>query len=169
MKKIISVLMAVMMSVAVCTFSVTPALAVWYGSLESDTQYIEIDITVDGIDSIYGQYEDLSQAEKDKGYDAVINFTYSGKSEVTKWEIKDLVLNVDYVIIEQTDTTIKIALLKDTITCVHVNAVTKDPEKRTTIKNPDKSKTSPKTGVELAGVAMVLAGAATLGVARKKR
>lgn len=174
MKKFVSIFLAVMMCAMVIAVNAVPAFAVWYGSIEDTDSDIVIKVTVDGIKSIKGTFDHLVN-DKDNDYH-VINFEYTGDKEIDHWEIKDLKENIDYKVLYEDETTIKIEIINPVVTDVWANAITteaaqKGEESKTTtskVEKPDNSLTSPKTGLPIFG-AMSLAGGAMLLVTAKKR
>lgn len=171
MKKFISIILAVIMSVSVLTANVMPCYAVWIGSIEEADKDIVIKVTVNGIDSIHGEYENLTGEDKDNGYYAVIDFVYTGDKTVLYWELKDLVEGVDYIILEDNGTSIKVAIIKDGIDDIWANVVTTDPEEESTTgnKKPNKDRTSPDTGAGLMTAAVSAGAGVALLAAIKKR
>lgn len=174
MKKIISIMLAVMMSVAVITSSAVPCLAVWYGSIEEADQDVVIKVTVNEVSSVNGSYtQGTVEDEHGEGDSLIIDFVYTGNEKVLYWEVKGgLVEGVDYKIVKQEDTFFQIIILNKDVTDIWANAVTTDKtEKVTGVKHPDKSHTSPKTGagVGVMGVAFVGVGTALLATTKKRR
>lgn len=176
MKKTISIMLSIVMILAVAGFSTISAFAVPVNSIETTVKGLKVEITVDNHVSLNGSYT-VEEGESTPEYKHVIIFHYTGDDPLDYWEIRDLVLNVDYVILEEDDGTLKIAILKDDIDFVSVNAVTKRPEESTqnttnTVKDVDHNKTSPKTGVTtgaIYGVALVGMGATALIKKSKKK
>lgn len=182
MKKIVSIIIAVMMSVSVLAVNAVPTFAVWYGSIESAEKDIVIKVTVDGESSINGSY--VHTTEGDTGDKATIEFVYTGDREVVRWDITDydgrhLVEGKDYVVVKQDDTTILIKIINENVVKIWGNVITTEDEtvedeEETTkneVVNPDKGIVSPKTGVGTAGVGIVAAGVgvAVLGATRKRK
>lgn len=178
MKKILSIMLAVLMSVSVLAANAVPCFAVWYGSIEETEKDIVIKVTVNGVDSIYGEYEKLTDDDVEKGYTAVIDFEYTGDSTLLYWEFNGLVEGKDYIILEQDGNIIRIAIINKDVVDVWANAVTEDPNptkpEETTeniSKKPNRDRTSPDTGagVMAASVASIGVGVALLTATRKRK
>lgn len=170
MKKIISIIIAIMMSVSVITANAVPCFAVYINSIEEADEDLLIKVTVNGTNSIHGEYKELIDEDIEAGYKAVVDFKYTGGKTIRYWEVKDLVEGEDYIIIENNGTGIRVALINPDVKEIWANVVTTDPESQT-IKNPDKSHVSPNTGAAALGASAALAGAgiALLSVAKRRK
>lgn len=185
MKKLLSIFLAVMMMTAVATANAVPSFAAWFSSIESADKDIVINITVDGQDSIHGEYNHINKDEASGGHFPVIDFVYKGDKDILHWEVIDLEEGKDYNIIKQEDKLLQLEIINPTITEVLVNVVTTDSENAgngevvsrvdepttSTVKNPDKSLTSPNTGagVMTASAVATGVGVALLGATRKRK
>lgn len=191
MKKIISIILAVMMSVACLTANAVPSFAAWFSSIESADKDIIIKVTIDGEDSVHGEYTHTTKEET--GKHPVIDFVYTGKKDVLYWDITDhdgnhLEEGKDFEYVKKEETKIVIEIINPAVTEIWANAVTDnnttsqgdkedqggtntESTTKTKVKHPDKSITSPNTGAGVLGASVVATGAgvALLGAVRKRK
>lgn len=192
MKKFISLVLSVLMIFTVIGATAVPCFAISYNSIHSADKEIKIDITVDGQDSIHGEYNHVNKDDSNGNHFPVIDFVYNGDKDILHWEVIDLEEGKDYIIVKQEDKLLQLEIINPTITDILVNVITRDEkypggeevtqikgdvvdvtttEPTTTVKKPDKSLKSPNTGAGMLGasVAATGVGVALLGVARKRK
>lgn len=161
MKKLLSVLLAVMMIFAVSS-SATVAMAATVNSIETTTKASSTEGRVNGKVSNDVTYE------RDPDDPNKITFTYIGEGDITGWEFPGMTEGVDYNIISQVDNSITIMIINgydgDIIGDAQV-----DFEGETTTKKASTGKsTSPDTGALAAtGLAAAGVGAAILAIIKK--
>ena len=155
--------------VAMCVFlanSICIYAAGYVGSIETTARDIIIEVTVDNEESIHGIFETVDNPQ-DRGYEVEIEFNYTGDRSLEYWEVPGLVEGVDYVIVSQEGTTIKIGILDPEIDYIWANAVTGERPQTSTAEK-DTGRKSPNTGVGVA-FALTAFGTAALALAVKKR
>ncbi len=176
MKKLLSVMLAVMMSVSVLAISAIPAFAV-----VSPTATTAADkgptTQVNGVDN---DTDVTYTPDKDDSY--TITFEYTGEGTLIGWEenLNDLgfVEGTDYTKTENSDGTLTICFLTDESYEAYqngdviVNALVEFDTTTTSAATTNDSSTSPDTGIAtsvIAGsVAVVGAGVAVLSATKKK-
>lgn len=174
MKKLISIIISMLMvafavGASATAFAAEPPIH----SIESSTQQIKVEITVNGNSSIHGNFESVDPESNDNK--VVIKFTYDDNGVVQRWEVPGLVENVDYKVLSSTGKELIIQVIKPEITYVLVNAVTENGEveiegESDDVESIDNNKTSPKTGASIsAGIALMAAGASLIAIKRKTR
>lgn len=163
MKKLLSILLAVMMIFAV-NASATVAMADTVNSIESTTK------ATSTIGKVNGQTSNDVTYERDPDDPNKITFTYIGEGDITGWEFPGMTEGVDYRIISQDGNSITIELLNgydgDVIGDAQVDF---EPGSETTTKKASTGKsTSPATGaVAATGLAAAGVGAAILAAIKK--
>lgn len=162
MKKIISILTAVLMLISVASVS-TAAYAANYNSIETTTHNIHINITVNGKPSNNGKFVVTEHVNHDKT--VTIHFTYNGSEEVDKWEINGLIEGHHYEIIQKTDTDFIVKVDYSDANTIIANVVTKNGSK----VKPNKDKYSPSTGSVTIGSTAAMLGVGLLILKRKLR
>ncbi len=177
MKKILSVLIAVLMSVSVLTVAAMPAMA----SVSSPSPVV-IDENAKPTVEVNGQVTETDVTYSPDPNDATtITFVYTGDGELTGWEDNleelGLVEGVDYTAVVNPDGSYTIKLISDEAIIawnegkIVVNALVNFPETTQPAKKDD-SKKSPKTGASAmmlaGGFAAAGAGFAVITASRKK-
>lgn len=136
------------------------------GSIETTGRGLIIEVTVDNEESIHGIFETVDNPQ-DRGYEVEVEFNYTGDRPLEYWEVPGLVEGVDYVIVSQEGTTIKIGILDPDIDYIWANAVTGEAPKKPSAEK-DTNRKSPNTGVGVASAVTVF-GVGALVLAVKKR
>ena len=168
MKKRFAQAAAVVLAV-VCVFfgnTLCAYSADYVGSIETTARDIIIEVTVDNENSIHGIFETVDNPQ-DRGYEVEVEFNYTGDRPLEYWEVPGLIEGVDYVIVSQEGTTIKIGILDPDIDYIWANAVTGEAPKKPSAEK-DTGRKSPNTGVGVA-FALTAVGAGALALAAKKR
>lgn len=168
MKRITGFGVAVIMIISICFASAIPTFAADYvGSIETTRKPIIIEVTVNNKESIHGTYETVDNPI----YTVVVDFSYTGEDPLKYWEVPDLTEGVDYVIIDEEGTNIKIGIINPDVEIIWANAVTGNVSttKKPNTVEKDENRKSPNTGVGFTS-AFVIAGAGILvACARKKK
>lgn len=154
---------------AVCIFfanTICTYAAGYVGSIETTARDIIIEVTVDNEESIHGIYETVDNPQ-DRGYEVEVEFNYTGDRPLEYWEVPGLIEGVDYVIVSQEGTKIKIGILDPEIDYIWANAVTGERPQTSTAEK-DTGRKSPNTGVGVA-FALTAFGTGALALAVKKR
>lgn len=174
MKKILSVLLAVMMTVSVFAVSAVPAMAAMSPTASTaapSAPKLEVNGSETTTEITY---------TPDKNDSNKITFEYVGEGTLTGWEENMAALGfaegTDYTVVENSDGTFTITLISDGAKDAYetgkvvVNALVKDAPAKTTDKNG--SNKSPNTGIAtsvIAGsVAVAGAGLAVLSATKKR-
>lgn len=168
MKKKFAQALAIVLSV-VCVFfgnAISAYSADYVGSIETTSKGIIIEVTVNNEDSIHGIFETVDNPQ-DRGYEVEVEFNYTGTEPLKYWEVPGLIEGIDYVIVSQEGTAIKIGIIDSDIDYIWANAVTGDGPKKPTAEK-DNDRKSPNTGIGFA-FALSVAGAGALAFAAKKR
>lgn len=161
MKKLLSVLIAVAMVVAM-SFTALTAFAVDSPGKDDKDGITKITVQVNGKTTKDVTYE------RDEDNKRIITFTYDGDGELQGWEFPGMEEGKDYVIVSQDGNSITIEVSEDYVGEVIANAIVKE-EQPTNPAKPDDGKKSPKTGVAAAaGIAAMGAGIAILAASKKK-
>lgn len=172
MKKLLSVLLAVMMAFAAVSVTTVSALAAdtTVASPEVTTVTIEKIGYVNGVASRLVSYY---AAESDP---TRITFTYTGSGKLLGWEFPELTENQEYEVVTEEGNSITVQLINGYNGRVIANAIveengttgTAEVTEATTAKKSESSE-SPATGsAAAAGIALAGAGAAVLFALRKK-
>lgn len=183
MKKLLSVVLAAIMTVSVFALSVVPAMAETVNSPTATTATSKKPtLMVNGVPT----QSDISYTSSDTVPNVVV-FTYAGEGTIVGWEdnLSDLSLveGEDYTVAYNEDGTLTITFISETAIDeweagnITVNAVVEYDEDATTTtsaattKKNDSSK-APATGMSTAvvasGVAVACAGIAVLAATKKK-
>ena len=177
MKKLLSIMLAVLMTASVLTVAAAPVYAVVSPSAPVIDRDAEPELEVNGTTTT----TDITYAP-DENDDTTITFTYTGDGELTGWEdnLDELGLeeNVDYTAVMNPDGTYTIHFITPAAINVWnnekvvVNAIVKFPTDETTTAKPNESGKSPKTGaitaVVASGVAAAAAGYTVLKASKKR-
>lgn len=163
MKKLLSIVLAIMMIFAVSA-SATAAMAATVNSIESTSKASST------IGKVNGQVSNDVIYERDPENPNIITFTYIGSGEITGWEFPGMVEGVDYSIVSEDGNTITIELLNgyngDIIGDAQVDF--EEEGESTTKKASTGKSTSPDTGaVAATGLAAAGIGAAILAAVKK--
>lgn len=178
MKKILSFVMAAIMTVSVFAMSVVPAMAATVNSPTASTAVnkkptLQVNGVVTETDIIYSP---------DKTNPKSITFTYVGEGTLTGWEenLEDLGLaeGTDYTLSYNEDGSLTITFISAEAIAdydngnVIVNALVDFGTDATTTTKKNNSSKAPATGMSSAlaasGIAIACAGIATLTAAKKK-
>ena len=158
MKKLVSILLAVVMVMAVAASSMV-AFAV--DPVVSPTKKPEPTV----ITQVNGKPSKAVTYTKDSEDPYVYTFTYTGDGKLVGWEFPGMTEGKDYKIVKRDGNTITIELLHDPEGDIIANAIVEEGTGTT----PSSDKKSPKTGAALAGVAAMGAGAAILAISKKRK
>ena len=156
MKKLVSILLAVLMVVAVAASSM---VAFATDSVVSPTKKPEPTI----ITEVNGKPSKAVTYTKDGEDPYVYTFTYTGTGKLIGWEFPGMEEGKDYKVISRDGNSITIELLTDQDEVV-ANAIVEEAEAQ-----PSPSPVSPQTGAALAGIAAMGAGAAILAISKKRK
>ena len=163
MKKALSIILSLVMLLSVSVASVNAFAVV--GSIETTTKKNAINTQVNGKNSADVTYQE------DPSNPRIITFTYDGDGELLGWEFPGVTENVHYTVISEEGKAITIRVADDYDGEITANAIVRlddEEEEEETETKKNESKTSPKTGAGLAGVAAMGAGAAILAALKKK-
>lgn len=161
MKKLVSVILAIVMVIAVAATSLVAFAAV--DPVVSPTKKPEPTVVTE----VNGKPSKAVTYTKDSDEPYVYTFTYTGNGKLIGWEFrsgnKKLEEGKDYKVIKRDGNSITIELLTEQDEVI-ANAIVEEA-----VASPSSDKKSPKTGAALAGVAAMGAGAAILAISKKRK
>lgn len=163
MKKILTIVLSLVIMLAVGAGAITAQAKDPIISPETTEKHIVIKVTLNGEDSHHTSYTPDSENPNK------IIFTYTGSGELVGWDFPGMIEGVDFVIVEETQSTITIKILNpDQATKIWANAVDKHPDETNPAKKDDSAK-SPHTGAAAGGAALVSIGTAMLLAKKRKQ
>jgi hypothetical protein len=163
MKKIVSIILAVAMVLALSLTAFTALAAVESPGKDDKDGITKITVQVNGKDTTEVEYE------RDEDNKRIITFTYTGDGDLQGWEFPGMEEGKDYVIVSQDGDTITIEVSEDYVGEVIANAIVDEQGEKKPTAKPDDGKKSPKTGIAATGILAMGAGAAVLALSKKKR
>lgn len=160
MKKLLSVILAIVMVIAVGATT----MVAFADNVVSPTKKPEPTV----ITQVNGKPSKAVTYTKDSDDPYVYTFTYTGTGKLVGWEFPGMTEGKDYKIVKRDGNSITIELLHDPDGDIIANALVEEAGPTPT-PAPDNNKKSPQTGAAFAGVAAMGAGAAILALSKKRK
>lgn len=156
MKKLLSVILALVMVIAVGAAS----MVAFADNVVSPTKKPEPTV----ITQVNGKPSKAVTYTKDSEDPYVYTFTYTGTGKLVGWEFP----GIKYKVLKREGNSITIELLEEPTGDIIANALVEEAAP-TPAPTPDNNQKSPQTGAAFAGVAAMGAGAAILAISKKRK